>query len=124
MRAALATDKADLIILDLMLPGEDGLSLCRELRAKGQTRSYFAPLGVARFEDCLRGQTRASLETRPALLTDGRRGGSWRGSRAANPRSQADFYGVVGRRPTVLSDDWLGNRRISLQAGSNARCGR
>jgi two-component system OmpR family response regulator len=28
MRAALATDKADLIILDLMPPGEDGLSLC------------------------------------------------------------------------------------------------
>jgi len=33
MRRALAIRGADLIVLDLMLPGEDGLSLARELRA-------------------------------------------------------------------------------------------
>ncbi len=33
MRAALATAAVDLIVLDLMLPGEDGLSICRRLRA-------------------------------------------------------------------------------------------
>ena len=31
MRAALQREPADLIILDLMLPGEDGLALCREI---------------------------------------------------------------------------------------------
>lgn len=34
MRRALADWSIDLVILDLMLPGEDGLSLCRDLRAK------------------------------------------------------------------------------------------
>jgi len=34
MRRALADWRIDLVILDLMLPGEDGLSLCRELRAR------------------------------------------------------------------------------------------
>ena len=34
MRRILADNRVDLIVLDLMLPGEDGLALCRELRAK------------------------------------------------------------------------------------------
>ncbi len=34
MRKTLADAKIDLILLDLMLPGEDGLSLCRGLRAE------------------------------------------------------------------------------------------
>lgn len=34
MRAALDTGHFDLVVLDLMLPGEDGLTLCRELRAR------------------------------------------------------------------------------------------
>lgn len=34
MTAALGTGNYDLIVLDLMLPGADGLQLCRELRAR------------------------------------------------------------------------------------------
>jgi two-component system OmpR family response regulator len=37
MWAALARAKVDLIVLDLMLPGEDGLALCRRLRADSDT---------------------------------------------------------------------------------------
>jgi two-component system OmpR family response regulator len=34
MRQVLAESRVDLILLDLMLPGEDGLSLCRDLRTQ------------------------------------------------------------------------------------------
>ena len=37
MHKALADKRIDLILLDLMLPGEDGLSLCRTLRATSST---------------------------------------------------------------------------------------
>ena len=37
MWAALGRGKVDLIVLDLMLPGEDGLTLCRKLRTQGDT---------------------------------------------------------------------------------------
>lgn len=36
MRAAMAVESFDLVILDIMMPGDDGLSLCRELRAKSR----------------------------------------------------------------------------------------
>ncbi|MBS0544898.1 MAG: response regulator [Proteobacteria bacterium] len=35
MKAKLETHRVDLIVLDIMMPGEDGLSLCRNLRASG-----------------------------------------------------------------------------------------
>ena len=35
MDIALARQQTDLVVLDLMLPGEDGLSICRRLRAAG-----------------------------------------------------------------------------------------
>jgi two-component system OmpR family response regulator len=35
MRAVLSRTAVDLVVLDVMLPGEDGLALCRDLRARG-----------------------------------------------------------------------------------------
>ncbi len=37
MDAALAHEHADILVLDLMLPGEDGLAICRRLRGSGNT---------------------------------------------------------------------------------------
>jgi two-component system phosphate regulon response regulator OmpR len=34
---ALVREPPDLVVLDLMMPGEDGLSICRRLRAAGET---------------------------------------------------------------------------------------
>jgi two-component system OmpR family response regulator len=33
----LARERPDLLVLDVMLPGEDGLTLCRKVRAQSQT---------------------------------------------------------------------------------------
>jgi two-component system OmpR family response regulator len=33
MRTVSADSRIDLVVLDLMLPGEDGLTVCRDLRA-------------------------------------------------------------------------------------------
>jgi len=49
-RAVLASARIDLIVLDLMLPGEDGLSLCRDLRSRGSVATPILML-TARSEE-------------------------------------------------------------------------
>jgi two-component system OmpR family response regulator len=50
MRAVLADTPVDLVVLDLMLPGEDGLSLCRDLRS-GKLRKLPILMLTARAEE-------------------------------------------------------------------------
>jgi DNA-binding response OmpR family regulator len=56
MREVLANHRVDLIVLDLMLPGDDGLTLCRNLRAN---QPYDIPILMltarGRQEDVLKG---------------------------------------------------------------------
>lgn len=44
---ALAQERPDLVVLDLMLPGEDGLSICRRLSASGQPVLMLSAMGSA-----------------------------------------------------------------------------
>jgi len=44
---ALAQERPDLVVLDLMLPGEDGLSICRRLSALGQPVLMLSAMGSA-----------------------------------------------------------------------------
>ncbi len=51
MRAALEHARFDLVVLDLMMPGEDGLTLCRNLRAAPETANLPVLMLTARAED-------------------------------------------------------------------------
>ncbi|GHT87982.1 DNA-binding response regulator [Betaproteobacteria bacterium] len=52
MRAVLESHRIDLIVLDIMMPGEDGLTLCRNLRASGDNKANIPVLMLtARGED-------------------------------------------------------------------------
>lgn len=52
MRAALERHRIDLIVLDVMMPGEDGLTLCRNLRASSSVQANIPVLMLtARGED-------------------------------------------------------------------------
>ena len=51
MRAALEKGRFDLVVLDLMLPGEDGLTLCRNLRATPARANLPVLMLTARNED-------------------------------------------------------------------------
>ena len=52
--AALEREAFDLILLDIMMPGEDGLSLCRRLRAPGAPHSAVPIIFLTALKDtCL-----------------------------------------------------------------------
>ena len=48
MDKQLARERYDLLVLDLMLPGEDGLSICRRLRAQSGGQGGAQPAIIMR----------------------------------------------------------------------------
>ena len=54
MRRILERSHVDLLVLDLMLPGEDGLSLCRELRSRSQLPIIMLTARAADHQDGVR----------------------------------------------------------------------
>src|SRR5437762_9305212 len=51
MDKQLSRERYDLLVLDLMLPGEDGLSICRRLRAQGAATSPAIIMLTAKGDD-------------------------------------------------------------------------
>ena len=130
MDRALAADGADLLVLDLMMPGEDGLSICRRLRpggppvlmlsAAGETTDRIVGLELgaddylpkpfeprellARVRAVLRRRETTASESEPALLFAG-----WRWDRLS--RGLSDPEG----RPVVLTAGETALLRVFLE---------
>ena len=51
MFEALKTEKPQMVMLDIMLPGEDGISILKKLRARGDTRRVPVVMTTARGEE-------------------------------------------------------------------------
>lgn len=54
-RGFLRSDQSDLVILDINLPGQDGLSLLKEMRARGDTRPIILLTARAETDDRVEG---------------------------------------------------------------------
>ena len=148
MSRAMADHRVDLIILDVMLPGEDGLSLCRKVRSEAQTPIFmltargaddylpkpFNPRELlARINAVLRRQASAraasSIEGASTLAFEG-----WRidlrlrelrnpeGARVAMTSAEFDLLRTFCERPgRVLSRDSLLDLTQGRSAGSFER---
>ena len=51
MFEALETEKPQMVMLDIMLPGEDGISILKKLRARGDTRRVPVVMTTAKGEE-------------------------------------------------------------------------
>ena len=70
LAAALRTHRPQLILLDIMLPGEDGIAILRRLRAAEETRQIPVILLTAKIPSTIRwsGWTAAQMIMWPNLL--------------------------------------------------------
>lgn len=121
LRRILDSGPVDLVVLDVMMPGEDGLSVCRQLRASASTPVIFLTamaddmdriigleLGaddylvkpfnprelLARIRAVLRRSTSQNAGTREAVLTKTVRVGPWRINMGRQEMSGDDGVGI------------------------------
>ncbi|MDE1994756.1 MAG: response regulator [Rhizobiaceae bacterium] len=104
MDRALARGFPDLIILDLMLPGEDGLSACRRIRARNQvpilmltakTEDIDRILGLEMGADDYLGKPFNPRELLARIRAILRRSGSERPEEGNGPRRRKSFAGLI-----------------------------
>ncbi len=119
--ARILQEQPDLVILDLMLPGEDGLSICRKVRGQydgpilmltARTDDMDQVLGLEMGADdyvCKRGRPRVLLARIRALL---RRHEGSNEAQAPGERRRLQFGQLV--IDSAMREAWLGEQSIEL----------
>ena len=111
MVRAMTDHRVDLVILDVMLPGEDGLSLCRKVRARIADADHHAH--------------RARRGRRPHSRPRDGRGRLPRQAVQSARIAGADQRGAAppGRRPDRQRHQWRDRARLPRAGGSISACG-
>jgi CheY-like chemotaxis protein len=107
MVRAMTDRRVDLLILDVMLPGEDGLTLCSKVRAQAQTPIIML---TARGEDVDR-ILGLEMGADDYLASRSTRANCWRGSMRC----------CAGRRPPGTPAPSRAQPRLLLRAGGSTR---
>ena len=118
---ALAGDRYDLAIIDMHMPGTDGVTLARDIRAAGHTMPMvlFTSLGRREVDDRLFAATLAKPLRQSQLfdLLVGLLGGSAGPRASAAPRKPALDAAMAERHPLriLLAEDNLVNQKLALR---------
>ena len=109
--------RVDLVVLDLGLPGMDGLEVCRRLRGEGQRRADPGPDRPRRRGGHRRRAGRRRRRLRHQAVPAGRAAGPGAGPAAARRRRAAAAAATHGVRIDVESHRaWMGEEELQLTA--------
>jgi two-component system OmpR family response regulator len=134
MRSLLESSVYDLIILDVMMPGEDGLSLCRNVRAHGGHLANIPIIFLTALDDltdkvvglevggddylCKPFQTRELVARIRALLRRSQRSGSPAGTVSDNPRLNSSIIHFDKWRLNILARHLIDENEVVVSLSS------